>query len=212
MTWTHDALAEDLAFSLGVLPYLNVVLGSPWLAAHGENPPRADVLGVKPSYTRFCVSIYEVKVSRADFLSDIRSGKWRTYLPHCHRFYFATLPGVCEKSDIPAEAGWMVRGENSWTSRKASPSRPVEIPVQTLQALVFARQRPGVRGHRLDDVAQIVRGRGHDWYTGREKAARLFGASVARLVSKAMACGGIEAAIGHITKGRHSRMLDGEAQ
>lgn len=186
---THDALCEDLGLSLGVLPYLNVVLGSAWLG----DCPRADVLGVKPSYTRFCVSIYEVKVSRADFLSDIRSGKWRAYLPHCHRFYFATPLGVCEKADLPPEAGWMVQGENSWTSRKAAPSRPVEIPVQTLQALVFARQRPGVRGRRLDDVAQIVRGRGRDWYTGREKLARIFGADVARLVSKARAIGMDEA-------------------
>ncbi len=202
MSTSHDALCEDLGLSLGTLPYLNVVLGSPWLAFYGDSatPPRADVLGVKPSYTRFCVSIYEVKISRSDFMSDIRSGKWRTYLPHCHRFYFATLPGVCEKSDIPPEAGWMVRGENSWTSRKASPSRAVEIPVQTLQALVFARQRPGVRGRRLDDVAQIVRGRAHDWHTGRQKTARLFGSSVARLVSKARAIG-MEVAMERIERG-----------
>lgn len=32
-------------------------------------------------------------------------------------------------------------------------------------------------------------GRGHDWYTGREKAARVFGADVARLVSRARAIG-----------------------
>ena len=74
MSIEHDALAEDLALSLGILPYLNVVLGSPWLAAAHEAPPRADVLGIKPSYTRFCVTIYEIKVSRSDFLSDIRSG------------------------------------------------------------------------------------------------------------------------------------------
>lgn len=190
MTWTHDALAEDLAMSLGILPYLNVVLGSPWLAAAHDGPPRADVLGIKPSYTRFCVAIYEIKVSRPDFLSDIRSGKWRSYLPHCHRFYFATLPGVCSKDDIPAEAGWMVRSDKTWTTRKAAKPRPVEVPVETLQALIFARQRPGVRGRRLEDVKQTLRGNDRDWFTGRSKAARVFGKDVAKLVAMVAALGG----------------------
>lgn len=188
-TWGHDALAEDLALSLGILPYLNVVLGSAWLPSGGKTP-RADVLGVKPSYTRFCVAIYEVKVSRADFLSDIRSGKWRSYLPHCHRFYFATLPDVCSRDDIPAEAGWMVRTDKTWTARKAAKARAVEVPAETLQALIFARQRPGARGRRLEDVQQIQRGNGHDWFTGREKTSRIFGKDVAKLVSMVMALGG----------------------
>lgn len=190
MTWLHDDLAQDLALSLGVLPYLNVVLGSPWLSTRDENPPRADVLGVKPSYTRFCVAIYEIKVSRSDFLSDIRSGKWRSYLPHCHRFYFATLPDVCTKDDIPAEAGWMVRTNKTWTARKAAKVRPVEVPMETLQALVFARQRPGARGYRLEDVRQLQRGNGQDWFTGREKTGRLFGKDVAKLISLVTALGG----------------------
>ncbi|KAF0234109.1 MAG: hypothetical protein FD177_1021 [Desulfovibrionaceae bacterium] len=190
MPWTHDALAEDLALSLGLLPYLNVVLGSPWMASRHEQPPRADVLGVKPSYTKFCVSIYEVKVSRADFLSDVRSEKWRSYLPHCHRLYFATLPDVCTRADIPAEAGWMVRTENSWTTRKASQSRDTAIPEQTLQALVFARQRPGIRGHRLDDIRQMLKGNATDWYTGRPKAARVFGREVSRLIARVAEMGG----------------------
>ena len=188
--FSHDMLAEDLGLSIGVLPYLNVVLGSPWLAAANEAPPRADVLGIKPSYTRFCVAIYEVKVSRADFLSDIRSEKWRAYLPHCHRFYFATLPDVCTKHDIPAEAGWMVRTDKTWTTRKAAKSRQVEVPVETLQALIFARQRPGARGRRLEDVLQTLKGNDRDWFTGRSKASRVFGQDVAKLVSMVMALGG----------------------
>lgn len=191
MTWTHDALAEDLAISLGVLPYLNVVLGSAWLpSANGDKTPRADVLGIKPSYTRFCVAIYEVKVSRADFLSDIRSGKWRSYLPHCHRFYFATLPDICSRDDIPAEAGWMVRTDKTWTARKAAKPRPVDVPAETLQALIFARQRPGARGRRLEDVRQLHRGNAEDWFTGRSKAARVFGKDVAKLVSMVTSLGG----------------------
>ena len=58
---------------------------------------RADLVIIRPSYKRFCVSVFEVKVSRADFLSDIRSEKWRGYLPHCNRFYFALPVRRCLK-------------------------------------------------------------------------------------------------------------------
>lgn len=87
--WKHDKLCEDLAISLGGTPYLNVPLGSRFMRAY-ENQIKlyraiaqaedyqtarknlhqvqmADVMRVLPSYTRFCVFIYEVKVSRNDF-------------------------------------------------------------------------------------------------------------------------------------------------
>ncbi len=102
-TWQHNDLAEDLAIAKGSF-FLDVPLGSVWFAPYGEGVPRADLVEIKPSYTRFCVSIYEVKVSRADFLSDIKSGKWRGYLPHCHRIYFATPAGLVDKKEIPYES------------------------------------------------------------------------------------------------------------
>ena len=90
---THIELADDLCTTFrghdAKAPYFaarEVNLGSSWLE---RGVPRADVLTVKPSYTKFCVSIYECKVSRADFLADVNAGKWRSYLPFCHRLYFA---------------------------------------------------------------------------------------------------------------------------
>lgn len=139
-TWQHNELAEDLAIAKGSF-YLDVPLGSVWLALGGRGVQRADLVKVKPSYTRFCVSIYEVKVSRADFLSDINSGKWRGYLSYCHRLYFATPVGLVRKEEIPEEAGWIVRGEHGWKVMKAAPAREVEIPKETLLSLLFAKQR-----------------------------------------------------------------------
>lgn len=139
-TWQHNELAEDLAIAKNSF-YLDVPLGSVSLAPYGEGVPRADLVEIKPSYTRFCVSIYEVKVSRADFLSDIKSGKWRGYLPHCHRIYFATPTGLVNKKEIPEEAGWIVRGKCGWNTLKAAPARKVEIPKETLLSLLFMKQR-----------------------------------------------------------------------
>lgn len=139
-TWQHNELAEDLAIAKSSF-YLDVPLGSVWLAPYGKGVPRADLVEIKPSYTRFCVSIYEVKVSRSDFLSDINSGKWRGYLPHCHRFYFATPAGLVDKREIPEEAGWIVRGERGWKTMKVAPVQQVEVPKETLLSLLFAKQR-----------------------------------------------------------------------
>lgn len=148
--WKHNELSEDLAAIKGT-PFLDVPLGSvflnhmrKWDDLSGNTPggtQRADIVDVKPSYTRFNISIYEIKVSRADLLSDLRSGKWRGYLDHCHRFYFAIPSGIGDKKDIPPEAGLVVRGATGWTTVKAAPNRSVEIPQETLLSLLFMKER-----------------------------------------------------------------------
>lgn len=198
MTWIHDKLAEDLADHIGPLPFLNVFLGSPvnysmasstWVHSNlpenlreeaiaiGE-PQRADVVKIHPSYTKFSVSIYEIKVSRSDFLSDIRKEKWRGYLPHCNRFYFAVAEGVATKQDIPEEAGLMIRGAKGWTTVKAAPPNDRDIPRITLMSLVFARQRQTVRERRTDRVMD-ARGR---W--DRRKQLKVFGQRIAEALAK----------------------------
>lgn len=151
-TWQHNELAEDLA-NIKRTNFLDVPLGSVWF----ERPQRADVVEIKPSYTRFCVSIYEIKISRSDFLSDIRSDKWRGYLDHCHRFYFAVTKGMVSKDEIPQEAGLIVRGDTGWLTLKAAPARDVEIPLSTLYSLLFAKQRINHANHGREEIAWLMR-------------------------------------------------------
>jgi hypothetical protein len=190
---THDQLAEDLAIAKGGIPFLNACLGSVFKKS---KTARADLVVCTPSYTRFCLSVYEVKVTRADFLSDIRSCKWRDYLPHCHRFYFAVAKGVADKSDIPDEAGLVVRGPKGWHTAVAAPKRTLDIPRETMLALVFAKQRRSAREKRLDDVIDMSRGHEymrHD-FGGRIKAARVLGNQMGKLHEAAMRAGGLEKA------------------
>jgi hypothetical protein len=140
-TWEHDELAEDLGNNKGT-NLLNAHLGSPYLQ---KSVQRADVVEIKPSYTRFCISIYEAKISRSDFQSDIRSGKWRGYLDHCHRFYFAVPAGMVKKEEIPDEAGLIVRGKTGWKTLKPAKLRDIEIPYMTLLSLLFVKQRKDFR-------------------------------------------------------------------
>ena len=164
---SHDDLIRDLALKKNTT-LMNVGLGQIWgvqAAVYQEytehvisTPPDkimnycdwkqgkgftqwADLIDIRPSYTRFNVAIYEIKVKRSDFLSDIRSGKWRGYLDHCHRFYFATPSGLVSRDEIPKEAGLIVRGSKAWKTIKKPPQRDIEIPYDTMMALLFKKSK-----------------------------------------------------------------------
>jgi hypothetical protein len=137
----------------------------------GSQPQVADVITVHPSYKRFSLSIFEIKVSRADFLSDIRTEKWKGYLPHCNRFYFAVAEGVATRSDIPQEAGLWIRKKSGWALEKNARPRNLEIPRETLLALIFARQHTTPHQKREMEIYdglseyrrhQFVKAVGHD--------------------------------------------------
>lgn len=63
---------------------------------------RADLWAMRPSWTKPMTTIYEIKVSRADF---VRDDKYQLYLPYCNVFSFATAPGVIDPSELPDGVG-----------------------------------------------------------------------------------------------------------
>lgn len=176
--WTHEKLVEDLALARGTCLW-NVPLGSVQLSC----AQIADVVEVKKSFTQFCLSIFEVKVNRADFLKDLRSGKWRGYLDHCHRFYFAAPSGIIAKDEVPFEAGLVVRGPSSWQFKKSAPRRRVEIPSETLLSLVFLKNRKTSRERAIAEIAAIYGGYHRTLATygmsRSERVARKFGRELA---------------------------------
>lgn len=135
---THRDACFDLASAKGT-QYVEVPLGSVWLnyGAVGQ----ADVITIKPSYRRFNLDIFEVKVQRSDFLQDVKSGKYEKYLPHCNRLYFAVLEGVAKKEEIPDDVGLMIRNEKGWYVAKAAKKREVEHTKEMLMALAFSNGR-----------------------------------------------------------------------
>lgn len=133
---THRKLVEDLA-KIKCTSFFEVPLGSVWDMSKTQI---ADVININPSYTRFLVDIFEVKVTRADFLSDIRTEKWKGYLEHCNRFYFAAPKGIIKREDLPEEAGLIVFGEKGWVTIKAPRKREVDIPYMTLLSMIFKKK------------------------------------------------------------------------
>lgn len=57
-------------------------------------------------------TVYEVKVSRADMLADLRDKRKRAnYLKIANRVIYVTLPGIAEASEIPDPCGLWVEME-----------------------------------------------------------------------------------------------------
>ena len=139
--FTHRELCFDLAEAKGTR-FIEVPLGSKYLS-WGE-VSQADVITVNPSYNKFNLDIYEVKVTRSDFLGEIKKKKYEASLPHCNRFYFATLSGVCKPEEIPDGIGLIVRGDNGWSTVKRAKKRekkPFDIHIN--------KGRPTVDSWRL---------------------------------------------------------------
>lgn len=63
---------------------------------------RADLWVMKKSWASPMTTLYEIKVSRSDFLRD---DKWPRYLPYCNLLVFAVAPGVCTQEELPEGVG-----------------------------------------------------------------------------------------------------------
>ena len=170
---THRELCFDLAYAKGT-QFIEVPLGPVWKyhvkMANGEDPGRADVVTIKPSYDKFNMDIYECKATRADFLGDIKSKKYERYFHYCHRLYFACLSGIANKREMPDGVGLIIKGEKGWSVIKAARKRDVSIPEPALLSLLFYRGR--VFNSRRENLIDNSWRSGRDRYKGLAKHIR----------------------------------------
>lgn len=148
-----------------------------------------DVAAAKPSWTSFNVTGYEIKVSRSDFLSDVRSGKFRRYLDFFHRFYFATPAGMMKKDEVPQGMGLIVRSENGWSGVVGPSVMTVEEGAlkQMLMAMLFRQKKapwrtaddtPEARAERVRayrrhmEATRIIDGKARDEILDGRRALR----------------------------------------
>ena len=141
MTLTHSDLVQSLADHLRCprrMVWAEKVVYFSMAFSAGTTIP--DVCTINTDYGAPLPSVYEVKATRADFMQDVRSEKWRKYLPYTARIYFATGPDVAAKrADIPEEAGWMrFDPEKGWIVAKGAPNRRYEFNQYVLLSLLFA--------------------------------------------------------------------------
>ena len=109
----HEKLQDEICkwlkqWHTGWIPVTELDMGS---RSMDREIGRADIFAMSVTYPpRFIIC--EVKVSRADFLSDMRSDKYLDYIYHCDFFYFATPHGLITKDDLPQGCGWLEQYKN----------------------------------------------------------------------------------------------------
>ena len=131
--WTHNGLLADLAAHLARperMLWTDMQMGP-------AGSPRPDVYTMAKSFVKPNPIAYEVKVSGADFRSDMKSGKWLKYLAFSYGVIFAVPRGLAVKQDLPALAGLMVRSGTGWRTVKAPTLQPCELPAEVMLKLLI---------------------------------------------------------------------------
>lgn len=122
MQWTHNALEADLAENqraAGRMVFRDQLMGP-------AGSCRPDILAINKSYKKWNPMVYEIKISKSDFLSDVKSGKWMQYLDFACGVTFAVPAGLVNKTEVPEQAGLIVRHDEVWRHAKRPTLRPFE--------------------------------------------------------------------------------------
>lgn len=117
--------------------FLTEVKNGPTMGS-GTEMYRLDAVGVKKSWTSPCITGYEVKVDRQDFLND---DKWPAYREYCHRLFFACPKGLIEKDELPEDVGliWFNPEKGTTYTRKKPLFRDVGIPTDMIYYILLSR-------------------------------------------------------------------------
>lgn len=98
-----------------------------------------DGLAITKSYTKPCITGYEIKVSRSNFLQD---NKWHLYLQYCNEFFFVVPKGLIKKDELPDGVGLIYYDPNAKTvlrTVKKALYRQIEEPVGVYKYIIYSR-------------------------------------------------------------------------
>lgn len=97
-----------------------------------------DAVAIKKSWANPCITGYEIKVSRQDFLRD---EKWPAYKELCHRFSFVCPRGLITPDELPDDVGliWYNPEKQSLYTRRKSIYRNIEISAHMLYYILMSR-------------------------------------------------------------------------
>lgn len=112
-------------------------VGSAWMMSHCRI---IDMWCMAKSWTHPRTIGFEIKVSRNDFLRDV---KWQEYLKYCTEFYFVAPPGIIDPNELPSEAGLMITSKNvkMLATKKKAPMRQVDIPDSIYRYILMWRSQ-----------------------------------------------------------------------
>lgn len=97
-----------------------------------------DGLAIRKSWTSPCFTGYEVKISRGDFLRDV---KFYTYEELCNCLYIVCPKGMIDRTELPESVGLMYYDpeKKTITTRKKAIFRKIEYSPEMLLYIIFSR-------------------------------------------------------------------------
>jgi hypothetical protein len=147
----HHELGQRLATHLrgkGLHTWENVEFCNPdWTQPRLWSVVRPDVFACLPSLKarNAAPAIYEVKVSRADFLADLaKPEKRRAYADLAEAVYYCCPDGLIAKEELPEGFGLLceVAGGEFELRKNARRSKGFELAIDTAMTLMVKRQVP----------------------------------------------------------------------
>jgi len=160
---THDGLAADLAAWLrcsrteGPVRITWENIEFPDMGRY----QRVNALGIRPDVfsivatlteSKWAPTIHEVKISRSDFLADVRKGKWEGHKKIAKYIWFACPEGLIDVAELPAGTGLIVRDRYNWHVVKRPTRNPKwRITNRQWMNLCMKAQRPGPYGREGKD-------------------------------------------------------------
>ncbi len=150
----HHDLGERLAADLrerGLLTWLNVEFVNPdWTEPRRWGAVRPDVFACLPSLKarNAAPAIYEVKVSRADFLADLaKPEKREAYAALAEAVYYCCPDGIASKGEVPDGFGLICEVEEGRFElrKKARRTKGFVLATDTAMTLMVKR-KPSVGG------------------------------------------------------------------
>ena len=111
--------------------------GSTWLTPAGDMKI-LDALAIRKSWTNPCFTGYEIKISRSDFLRDI---KFYTYEEICNCLYLVCPKGMIDRTELPESVGLMYYDpdKNTITTKKKAIYRKIEYSPDLLLYIIYSR-------------------------------------------------------------------------
>jgi hypothetical protein len=123
-------------------PFFTEVKNGP--THYSNNLLKLDGLAFKKSWAHSCITGYEIKVDRNDFLRD---DKWPGYKNYCNKFLFACPSGLISKDEVSKDVGLIYYNPEKDTifTKKQALFREIEIPQEMLLYLIMARWCEGMK-------------------------------------------------------------------
>lgn len=111
--------------------------GSSWMTARGDMKI-LDALAIRKSWTSPCFTGYEIKISRSDFLRDV---KFYTYEELCNCLYIVCPKDMIKRTEVPETVGLMYYDpdKKTITTKKKAIYRKIDYSPDMLLYIIYSR-------------------------------------------------------------------------